>query len=226
MIIAGLDVAFSNDYMAIVIVKKNRDKKIRLEHLATWRKMDWRLWKQDMKAKKSKFKIDYLYVDQTNNQSVVMELKEIGIRVNGVSFSNSSKHDMIRNVSKQIDNGDLVLPVIQKLESPRQKQLVEELWEQLNEQEYHHNSVHPRLSHPQGRHDDLLWALCLALYGCSLHHPSRLLGVGSEKNYYGIDNYGLQANGAVSREDAAMEFARAFLAKKGTDYDRIDIQFP
>lgn len=168
MIIAGLDVAFSNDYMALVIVEKTSDEKVKLVHLATWRKIDWHLWKQDMKAKQSKFNIDWIYIDQTNNQSVVMELEEIGMNVEGVSFTNSSKLDMIRNATKLMVTGELVMPVVAKLDSARQKKLAEELITQLYEQEYAHESANVRLTHPQGRHDDLLWALCLALYGMSM----------------------------------------------------------
>lgn len=42
------------------------------------------------------------------------------------------------------------------------------MFEQIREQEYRHESTNVKLTHPQGRHDDLLWALCLALYGVSL----------------------------------------------------------
>lgn len=169
MIVAGLDVAFSNDYMALVIVEINDNGNAKLVHLATWRKMDWHLWKFDMKLKQSKFNIDCIYVDQTNNQSVLMELHEIGIRAEGVSFSNSSKHDMIRNATKLIVTGELIMPIRSKIKSVLQKKLVEELYTQLYEQEYNHDSVNPKLSHPQGRHDDLLWALCLALYKFALN---------------------------------------------------------
>lgn len=169
MIIAGLDVAFSNDYMALVIVEITDNGKAKLVHLSTWRKMDWQLWKYDMKLKQSKFNIDCIYVDQTNNQSVAMELREIGIRAEGVSFSNSSKHDMIRNATKLIVTGKLIMPVVSKIKSALQKKLVEELYTQLYEQEYNQDSANPRLSHPQGRHDDLLWALCLALYKFALN---------------------------------------------------------
>ena len=168
MRIAGLDVAFSNDYMALVIVEKDSDEKIRLVHLATWRKFDWHLWKQDIKTKQSKFNIDWIYVDRTNNQSVVMELEEMGMRVEGVSFVNSNKYDMIRNATKQIVTGELIMPVVSALQFARQKRLVEELNEQIREQEYRHESANVKLTHPQGRHDDLLWALCLALHGVSL----------------------------------------------------------
>jgi len=168
MRIAGLDVAFSNDYMALVIVEKNSDGKIRLVHFSTWRKFDWQLWKHDMRAKQHKFNIDWIYVDKTNNQSVVMELEEIGMRIEGVSFTNTSKYDMIRNATKQIVTGELVMPVVSAIQSESQKRLAQELIEQIREQEYSHESSNVKLTHPQGRHDDLLWALCLALYGVSL----------------------------------------------------------
>jgi len=171
MIVAGLDVAFSNDYMALVVIKEDYDGKIRLKHLDTWKKFDWQGWKQDMKSKLEDFDIYKIYVDKTNNQSVVMELANIGIPVEGVMFSNTAKHDMIRNVTKLIVTRKLVMPKISSLESQKQKRLLEELCTQLREQEYNHETSRPKLSHPSGTHDDLLWALCLALYGFEFHTP-------------------------------------------------------
>lgn len=169
MIVAGLDVAFSNDFMALVIIEEGVDQKIRLRSLDTWRKMDWHLWKESMKEKQSKFNIDEIFVDQTNNQSVVMELQELGMKVEGVSFSNSSKNDMIRNATKLMVTGELIMPEIARIHSKKQQKLASELLLQLQEQEIKHDSVHPKLIHPKGRHDDLLWALCLALYGMKMN---------------------------------------------------------
>lgn len=170
MIVAGLDVAFSNDFMALVIIEQGGDDKIRLRSLDTWRKMDWHLWKESMKEKQSKFNIDEIYVDHTNNQSVVMELQELGMKVQGVSFSNSSKNDMIRNATKLMVIGELIMPEITRIHSKKQQKLASELLLQLQEQEIKHDSVHPKLMHPKGRHDDLLWALCLALYGIKINN--------------------------------------------------------
>ena len=127
MMVAGLDVAFSNDYMALVVIKEDYSGKIRLEHLATWKKFDWKSWKQDMISKLEKFDIYKIFVDKTNNQSVVLELQSIGIPVEGISFSNNNKHDMIRNATKLIVTEKLVMPKISTLKSQRQKKLVEEL---------------------------------------------------------------------------------------------------
>lgn len=171
MITAGLDVAFTNDYTALVITEKGADSKIRLKHLATWRRFDWSTWKRDMKYKDRQFGIEMLYVDETNNRSVVAELKSIGMWVDGVTFTNATKRDMITNAVKLLNTGELVMPKIEKLQSPTQKKLVEELLLQMNEQEYKHDTANPRLTHPSGRHDDLLWALCLALYGITLDEP-------------------------------------------------------
>lgn len=170
MIVAGLDVAFSNDFMALVIIEEGDDHKIRLKSLDTWRKMDWHLWKESMKEKQSKFSIDWMYVDQTNNQSVVMELQDMGMRVEGMSFSNSSKNDMIRNATKLMVTGELIMPEIAGIRSKKQQKLASELLLQLQEQEIKHDSAYPKLIHPKGRHDDLLWALCLALYGIKINN--------------------------------------------------------
>ena len=165
---AGLDVGFSNDFMAQVTVVKGNDEKIRIVNLDTWRNFDWHLWKRAMKEKHAKFNIDWICVDRTNNQTVVMELQGMGMSVEGVSFTNPRKYDMIQNMTKQIVTGELVMPVLSEIQSVKQRNLATELSEQLREQEYRHESANVKLGHPQGRHDDLLWALCLALYGVSM----------------------------------------------------------
>jgi hypothetical protein len=184
MIVAGLDVAFSNDFMALVIIEEGNDGKIRLRNLDTWRKIDWHLWKEAMREKQSKFNIDWIYVDQTNNQSVVMELQYLGMRVEGVSFTNSAKNDMIRNATKLMVTGELIMPEIERIYSPKQQKMVRELYLQLEEQEYQHDTVHPKLTHPSNRHDDLLWALCLALYGIKTNNTGVSIVMGASLDDY------------------------------------------
>ena len=88
--------------------------------------------------------------------------------VAAVSFTNPKKHDMITNAVKLLNTGELLMPVIEKVQSFAQKMLLAELMLQMQEQVYQHDSANARLTHPSGRHDDLLWALCLALYGVTL----------------------------------------------------------
>jgi hypothetical protein len=138
-----------------------------------------------MKEKQSKFNIDEIFVDQTNNQSVVMELQELGMKVEGVSFSNSSKNDMVRNATKLMVTGELIMPEIAGIRSKKQQKLASELLLQLQEQEIKHDSAYPKLIHPKGRHDDLLWALCLALYGIKINNQGISLVMGlSCDDYY------------------------------------------
>src|SRR2546430_13347013 len=115
MIIAGLDVAFSNDFMALVIVDKAKDGKIRLGHLATWRKFDWPLWKEEIKIKYFKFYISTIYVDDTNNKTVGDELRTMGMRVEKITFTNTIKNDMIANAVRQMSTGILIMPVVEKI---------------------------------------------------------------------------------------------------------------
>lgn len=164
MIVAGLDVGFSGDFMALVIVEESGDK-IRLVHLATWRGFEWHQWKLDMKLKQEKFDIYKIFVDKTSNQTVEYELNDIGMRAEGVLFTHSKKEDMIRNMTSLISSRKLVMPKLSRVISIKQKEILSELLAQIREQEYTHTTSNPKLGHPVGRHDDLLWALCLALYG-------------------------------------------------------------
>lgn len=171
-VVGGLDVAFSNDYMALVLVEQGNDGKIRLKHLDMWRQFDWQDWKHSMVAKMEKYFIYKIYVDKTNNQSVTFSLDELGIPVHGVTFSSGAKYDMIRNVIKLINTEKLIMPKVETISSPKQKRLVQELKKQIAEQEYVHNTSRPHLAHPPRSHDDLLWALCLALYGLEQYGQS------------------------------------------------------
>ena len=138
VIVAGLDVGFSNDYMALVVVRKvwseGRDL-IVLEHLCTWKKMNWDDWKRDMVSKNKQFRISKVYVDQTNNQSVVAELKSLGIFTEGVTFTNPAKRDMVLNLQKLLSTGELIFPVPEKIESVVQQKHFEELLAEMVEQE-------------------------------------------------------------------------------------------
>jgi hypothetical protein len=51
-----------------------------------------------------------------------------------------------------------------KLKLPYNRQLIE----QINQQQYEYNKTgHLTFSHPQGTHDDQLWALSLATYAAT-----------------------------------------------------------
>jgi hypothetical protein len=163
--------------MALVIVEKISNQPIRLVHLATWRRFDWQAWKEEMKEKQAKFHINRLYIDKTNNLSVEKELRSMGFSIEGMSFTNKSKQDMIRNVTKILATGDIVMPVSASLVSPSQRKLLEELTLQLSEQEYSQDSSNSKLRHPTGRHDDLFWAFCLALYRFTEKQGVRFDGV-------------------------------------------------
>lgn len=171
MIRAGLDIAFKNDYMALAIVEKKRDEIITLVHLWTWKKARWQSWKEDMVSKSRRFQVGKVYADQTNNQSVIMELQNLGIQTEGLTFTNQSKSDMILNLQKLLATGVLVFPVAEKISSPVQRRLFEELVTQMEEQEFVHDSANPKLTHPSGQHDDLLWALCLAVHKTASEQP-------------------------------------------------------
>jgi len=60
---------------------------------------------------------------------------------------------------------------------------------------YYENSAHPKLTHPKGRHDDLLWALCLALYGIKMNPPG--ISLCSSFSYSEINDVQTQDNRTV-----------------------------
>ena len=78
----------------------------------------------------------------------------------------------------------LIMPEIERNYSQKQQKMVMELFDQLEEQEYQHDTSHPKLMHPSNRHDDLLWALCLALFGIKTKNSGVSIIMG-----FSVDDY-------------------------------------
>lgn len=115
-----------------------------------------------------KFQVPLWNIDRTNNETVIYEFQNLGIKVEGVIFTASEKINMMQRVSKSLALGQLKIPdtggkKFNEQTSSKDKELFREFWRQAQEQEYEHISANPRLIHPEGRHDDLLWGVALML---------------------------------------------------------------
>lgn len=169
-IIAGVDVAFKHDYFTISIVER-REHKIYLRHLEAYQKHRWLVIKPKLLQMSQYYTIGRFIVDSTNNETVVDEMQALGMVAEGVKFTEKSKSDMINTFVKRTIYDQFVCPDLSHPDTmkspPEQIELLREFLLQCEEQEYNHETVNPRLEHPEGRHDDLLWSTVLAVWGAT-----------------------------------------------------------
>ncbi len=106
-------------------------------------------------------------VDQTGvGEPVLEEMHNQGLNcVQGVTFTVQSKEEMLATLKIAMEQNRLAIPYHRRL------------CQQLNEQQYTYSkSGHLQFSHPQNSHDDMTWALTLAVARCMQTAPS---GVGA-----------------------------------------------
>jgi len=100
-----------------------------------------------------KFRFRKLLVDQTGiGELVLEELREQGVQnVEGITFTAQSKESTLTWLKLLMEQKRLKMPYHRRL------------CQQLNEQQYAYNKAgYLTFSHPEGSHDDMLWALALA----------------------------------------------------------------
>lgn len=160
----GVDLGKAQDYSVIVVVKLCEDNVLRTVHVHRF-------------ALGTKYAsvIGYLkslvdrwetirasYVDVTGvGDYVVEDMKASGIRgVEGIKFTVQSKEDMANVLREKMRREQLKIPYI-KVRSPHDVDLVAE----LNVEKYELTKTgHVKFSHPQNSHDDVFWAVALAVY--------------------------------------------------------------
>ena len=106
-------------------------------------------------------------VDQTGvGEPVLEEMHNQGLsRVEGVKFTVQTKEDMMTSLKIAMEQNRLAIPYHHRL------------CQQLNEQQYTYaKNGHLQFSHPQNSHDDMTWALALAVARCMQLPPA---GVGA-----------------------------------------------
>ena len=101
-----------------------------------------------------KFAFCSVLVDQTGvGEPVLEEIRNQGIsRVDGVKFTVQTKEELLTSLKIAMEQNRLAIPYHRQL------------CQQLNEQQYAYaKSGHLQFSHPENSHDDMLWALALAV---------------------------------------------------------------
>ena len=157
---AGQDLAKRRDYSTFVIIRveepEDGEPISRVVGVKQWPHVDYKQIIEDTALLYLKYRWRMLGIDRSTVGDAVMEEYEAkGIPVDGVLFTAQSKHDMVQFM--------LMLLQQKRLRLPRKG--VEELKAQIVEQERIFSpSGIVKYEHPEKRHDDQFWALCLALH--------------------------------------------------------------
>jgi phage FluMu gp28-like protein len=101
-----------------------------------------------------KFQFRSVLVDQTGvGEPVLEEIRNQGLRnVEGVKFTVQAKEELLTSLKIAMEQNRLAIPYHRQL------------CQQINEQQCEYSkSGHLQFSHPENSHDDMLWALALAV---------------------------------------------------------------
>jgi Terminase large subunit, T4likevirus-type, N-terminal/Terminase RNaseH-like domain len=149
--IAGIDLADKSDYTYISILDTTR-KPFKLVHTERFNKLGWTLNKQRIISTLKKWNAKAL-VDETGiGAPIIPDLKEEYWNIEGFTFTNKTKSDLIVSLELSFEKQELLLykePVLDsELRSIRAT--------------YTKNSI--SYAAPSGLHDDAVFSLCLANY--------------------------------------------------------------
>jgi len=157
--LAGLDIARERDFAAIAVgqVIENDKNILRLKGVKMFPHQAYTFLEGEIARIVDKNQITKIIVDSTNEKSFAERLQRIGIMVNPLHFTAPLKHDMVSYT--------LMIRTENRLDIPVEGPFIHELKSQIAEQERLLTTSTIRYDHPEGHHDDLLWALCLLCYG-------------------------------------------------------------
>ena len=172
----GADFGKRVDYSVVAVLEEQEDRVLKLVLLKQFALgtpyMDVVAFIQLLNEK---FDIRKGFVDKSMvGESLTEEIKQSASQIEGLPFTASVKQDMMVLLHARIEQKRILLPQERTLLS------------QINEQRYKFSKVRPTetpeekgvmtFDHPQGTHDDQLWALALAVYAAKEAGPSMSVG--------------------------------------------------
>ncbi len=165
---AGVDFGKLEDYSVISVIRREGEtlKLIYLHEFPLGTPYS-KVIGQLVKANKT-FSLHKVLVDQTGvGEPILEEIKAQGLRnVEGLTFTIKIKEELLTTLKMAMEQ--------KRLKIPYHRRLIQ----QINEQQYSYSkSGHLQFSHPKGSHDDMLWALALAVTAATRTEPSRLVRV-------------------------------------------------
>jgi hypothetical protein len=145
----GVDFARSDDYTVIITLDTNG----RLVHFDRVRRAGWPEIQRRIESVTQRYE-GSAFLDATRDNKIVADLEDAGVRVHPVTFTASSKRDLIENLITAVEAEELTLPDM------------DPLVHELEVFEYETTeSGNIRYSAPSGFKDDCVDALALALKG-------------------------------------------------------------
>lgn len=166
---AGVDFGKLQDYSALVVLKRESEV-LKLVYLYQFPlETQYTQVIGHLVRANQKFQFLSVFVDQTGvGEPLLEEIHSQGLScVEGVTFTIQTKEELLTGLKIAMEQNRLAIPYhIQ-------------LCQQLNEQQYAYgNNGHLQFSHPIRSHDDMLWALALAITaGLKAVMPSTGVGI-------------------------------------------------
>jgi len=163
---AGADFGKHKDYSAVAVVKRESHT-LQLVYLHEFELgTAYTNVINHLLTAHQKFKLQGVSVDQTGiGEPVLDELKSQGfMNAQGMTFTVKTKEELLTTLKILMEQKRLRLPYNRRL------------CQQINEQQFQYSrSGHLIFSHPEGCHDDMLWALSMAVWTSTRETPSRLI---------------------------------------------------
>jgi phage FluMu gp28-like protein len=161
----GWDIAKHSDFSVMMVIDIDRKHIVAYDR---FNQIDYSLQIERLHRLATKYNAKVI-MDSTGVADPVLEqVKLKGMQVEGFSFTNTTKQQLIEALAVAIENEEITYPHIDTL--------IHEL--QLYEYEIT-RAGNVRYNAPQGYHDDTVIALGLALYGCKM----RLITTMSRKGW-------------------------------------------
>lgn len=147
--VIGVDLAKHVDFTVIIVIDELTHEVVYMDR---FNQIDWVLQKGRIRAVWDRWNKGRIVVDSTGaGDSVFDDLKAMGLTITPFRFNNANKAEIVNNLSIAIENKDIVLP--------NNQQMIDEL------EIYEYNITkagNVTYSAPEGFHDDIVMALCLA----------------------------------------------------------------
>ncbi len=170
---AGLDLGKLHDHSAIVIVQRNQEHlKLVYSHQFPLQMPYIEIINTLIRADE-KFSFKKLLVDQTGLGEPILEnMHDQGLKcAEGTKFSQETKTELLTNLKLVMEQDQLAIPYNK------------DLCQQINDQQYSY-SKNGKLTfnHPPNSHDDMLWALALAVYAAKTENTPKLWVIAKTSN--------------------------------------------